>query len=408
MPKDKPEIRFAGFTDAWEKRRLGELATIQGGGTPSSTNSDYWNGDINWFTPTEVSNTGYVKESVRKITNLGLKKSSAKLLPKGTVLMTSRAGVGDMGILTVPAATNQGFQSMIPNEEVPSYFLYSMQSFISKKANRLASGSTFSEISGKQVSKISINIPAEKEEKIQIGKLFEQLNNFITVNQRKVDLLKELKKGFLQKMFPKNGEDKPEIRFAGYTDVWEKRKLGEIGETHSGIGFPENEQGGKKGIPFFKVSDMNNLGNEHEMNVANNYVNDEQLERRKWKVINNVPGIIFAKVGAAIMLNRKRLIKVPFLMDNNTMEYAFDRSWNVYFGKTLFETLNLPKYAQVGALPSYNGSDIETISVEIPEKDEQERIGTFFQRLDQLITVNQRRVDLLKQEKKALLQKMFV
>lgn len=89
------------------------------------------------------------------------------------------------------------------------------------------------------------------------------------------------------------------------------------------------------------------------------------------------------------MLNRKRLIKVPFLMDNNTMEYAFDRSWNVYFGKTLFETLNLPKYAQVGALPSYNGSDIETISVEIPEKDEQERIGTFFQRLDQLITVNQ-------------------
>lgn len=176
-------MHICSFTVTWEKRRLGELATIQGGGTPSSTNSDYWNGDINWFTPTEVSNTGYVKESVRKITNLGLKKSSAKLLPKGTVLMTSRAGVGDMGILTVPAATNQGFQSMIPNEEVPSYFLYSMQSFISKKANRLASGSTFSEISGKQVSKISINIPAEKEEKIQIGKLFEQLNNFITVNQ---------------------------------------------------------------------------------------------------------------------------------------------------------------------------------------------------------------------------------
>nr|WP_277380046.1 restriction endonuclease subunit S [Weissella paramesenteroides] len=169
---------------SWEKRKLGELAIIQGGGTPSSINSDYWNGNINWFTPTEVSNTGYVKESARKITNLGLKKSSAKLLPKGTVLMTSRAGVGDMGILTVPAATNQGFQSMIPNEEMPSYFLYSMQSFISKEANRLASGSTFSEISGKQVSKIVINVPSEKGEKVQIGKLFEQLNNLITVNQR--------------------------------------------------------------------------------------------------------------------------------------------------------------------------------------------------------------------------------
>lgn len=97
--------------------------------------------------------------------------------------MTSRAGVGDMGILKVPAATNQGFQSMIPNEDVPSYFLYSMQSFISKEANRLASGSTFSEISGKQVSKISINVPSEQGEKGQIGKLFEQLNKLITVNQ---------------------------------------------------------------------------------------------------------------------------------------------------------------------------------------------------------------------------------
>lgn len=135
---------------------------------------------------------------------------------------------------------------------------------------------------------------------------------------------------------------------------------------------------------------MNNVGNEHEMNSANNYVSNNQLKRKKWKVINNVPGVIFAKVGAAIMLNRKRLVRVPFLIDNNTMEYAFDDSWDTYFGQTLFETINLPRYAQVGALPSYNGSDIETISIEVPNKNEQERIGSFFKRLDHLITLHQR------------------
>ncbi|WEV57896.1 restriction endonuclease subunit S [Ligilactobacillus acidipiscis] len=190
-------------------------------------------------------------------------------------------------------------------------------------------------------------------------------------------------------------------------DDWEQRKLGEIGKTFSGIGFPENEQGGTEGIPFFKVSDMNNVGNEHEMNSANNYVSNNQLKRKKWKVINNVPGVIFAKVGAAIMLNRKRLVRVPFLIDNNTMEYAFDDSWDTYFGQTLFETINLPRYAQVGALPSYNGSDIETISIEVPNKNEQERIGSFFKRLDHLITLHQRKYDKLKKLKSAYLSEMF-
>ncbi|EEI20573.1 hypothetical protein HMPREF0497_0649, partial [Lentilactobacillus buchneri ATCC 11577] len=127
MSEEKqPKIRFKGFDDPWEQRKISELAKIQGGGTPDSTNSKFWNGDINWFTPTEVSNQGYLFESNKKISKSGLKHSSAKLMPVGTVLMTSRAGVGNMGILSLPAATNQGFQSMIPNEDIPSYFLFSM------------------------------------------------------------------------------------------------------------------------------------------------------------------------------------------------------------------------------------------------------------------------------------------
>ena len=179
----------------------------------------------------------------------------------------------------------------------------------------------------------------------------------------------------------------PEIRFEGFTDTWEQRKLGEIGKTQSGIGFPDKEQGGTEGIPFFKVSDMNNQGNENEMLTANNYVSKEQIERKKWKPIEDVPAIMFAKVGAAIMLNRKRIVRSSFLLDNNTMAYIFDNSWNANFGKTMFETINLPKYAQVGALPSYNSSDIENINIIIPNKEEQEKIGTFFKNLDDTIAL---------------------
>lgn len=181
----------------------------------------------------------------------------------------------------------------------------------------------------------------------------------------------------------------------------------EVGKTQSGIGFPDAEQGGTEGVPFYKVSDMNKPGNEHEMVNANNYVNYEQLSRKKWKIIETVPAVIFAKVGAAIMLNRKRLVTSPFLIDNNTMAYVFDGSWNIDFGKTLFETINLPRYAQVGALPSYNGSDIESIEVTLPNKGEQVKLGAFFKSLDDTIALHQRKLDKLQELKKAALQALF-
>ena len=191
-------------------------------------------------------------------------------------------------------------------------------------------------------------------------------------------------------------------------NAWELRKLGDMGKTKSGVGFPDIEQGGKKGVPFFKVSDMNNVGNENELVNANNYVTAERIFRKKWRVIDEVPAIVFAKVGAAIMLNRKRIVKIPFLIDNNTMAYIFSDFWDISFGKSLFETINLPKYAQVGALPSYNANDIETISTAIPNINEQQKIGSFFKHLDELITLHQRELELLKTLKKTMLQQMFV
>ena len=201
----------------------------------------------------------------------------------------------------------------------------------------------------------------------------------------------------------------PKLRFPGFTDPWEQRRLGEIGSARSGVGFPNAEQGGNEGTPFYKVSDMNLEGNELQLRRANNYVTDEQIERKRWKPINEVPAMFFAKVGAAVLLNRKRLVDEPFLLDNNTMAYSFDRQfWDVAFGRILFDGLDLASLVQVGALPSYNASDVESMKVAVPSKiAEQTKIGALFAKLDSLIALHQRELDHVKELKKGLLQKMF-
>ncbi|RHW48957.1 restriction endonuclease subunit S [Lactobacillus bombicola] len=176
-----------------------------------------------------------------------------------------------------------------------------------------------------------------------------------------------------------------------FVSAWEQHKLGDLGEIKSGIGFPENEQGGKNGIPIYKVSDMNSPQNKIKMTVSNNYVSEKQIQNKKWHVISYIPSLIFAKIGAALMLDRKRLVEHPFLIDNNIMAYSLSNVWNRYFAITLFQNIYLPKYTQVGALPSLSGTDIKMIKVLIPQIEEQEKIGSFFNQLDTLITLQQRK-----------------
>ncbi|TLQ22657.1 restriction endonuclease subunit S [Lactobacillus helveticus] len=196
-----PELRFAGFADDWEERKLGELSNIVGGGTPSTSNPEYWDGDIDWYAPAEIGEQSYVSKSKKTITELGLKKSSARILPVGTVLFTSRAGIGNTAILAKEATTNQGFQSIVPDQnKLDSYFIFSRTNELKRYGEVTGAGSTFVEISGKQMSKMSIMVP-ELSEQQKIGSFFKQLDDTIALHQRKLDLLKEQKKGFLQKMF---------------------------------------------------------------------------------------------------------------------------------------------------------------------------------------------------------------
>ena len=136
---------------------------------------------------------------------------------------------------------------------------------------------------------------------------------------------------------------------------------------------------------------MNLDGNENEMIVANNYVTAEQIADHRWSPITELPAIFFAKVGAAVMLNRKRLCRFPFLLDNNTMAYSLSPTkWDADFAKALFGTVDLTSLVQVGALPSYNAGDVESMGIYLPSLFEQEQIGAFFRLLDNLITLHQR------------------
>lgn len=141
---------------------------------------------------------------------------------------------------------------------------------------------------------------------------------------------------------------------------------------------------------------MNLDGNENEMIVANNYVTAEQIADHRWSPITELPAIFFAKVGAAVMLNRKRLCRFPFLLDNNTMAYSLSPTkWDADFAKALFGTVDLTSLVQVGALPSYNAGDVESMGIYLPSLFEQEQIGAFFKLLDNLITLHQRQPFLL-------------
>ncbi|WP_305774721.1 restriction endonuclease subunit S [Lactococcus lactis] len=196
----KPKRRFPGFTDDWEQRELGEVADIIGGGTPSTSVKEFWDGNIDWYSPVEIGDKVFVNGSQKKITDLGFQKSSAQMLPAGTVLFTSRAGIGSTAILETEACTNQGFQSIVPKENLDTYFIYSRSHELKRYGEITGAGSTFVEVSGKQMAKMPILIP-DIEEQREIGNFFQNLDQTIAFQQQKLEKLQNIKKAYLNEMF---------------------------------------------------------------------------------------------------------------------------------------------------------------------------------------------------------------
>lgn len=198
-----PNLRFKEFQGEWEKTKFGDIAVVVGGGTPDTNTSQYWNGKIQWFTPSEIGRNKYVYNSVRTISEEGLNKSSAKLLPTGTILLSSRATVGECSINKKECTTNQGFQSLIPKENISNEFVYYLIQTKRKDLIRKSCGSTFLEISANEVRKIVVSIPTIKEQD-KIAKLLSLLDERIATQNKIIDKLQSLIRGIAQNIVRNN------------------------------------------------------------------------------------------------------------------------------------------------------------------------------------------------------------
>jgi type I restriction enzyme S subunit len=195
--------RLPGFSGEWEVKRLDELAEIRSGGTPSTAQPQFWDGDVLWCTPTDITALNghkYLGDTSRKITQLGLKSSSAEMIPAKSIVMTSRATIGECAINTDPISTNQGFKNFIPFEAVDVEFLYYLlltqkQGFIS-----LCGGSTFLEIGKTQLAAFCVLLPATKAEQTAIATVLSDMDAEITALEQRLDKTRDLKQGMMQEL----------------------------------------------------------------------------------------------------------------------------------------------------------------------------------------------------------------
>lgn len=396
-----PSVRFTRFKDNWVETKLGDVVDIVGGGTPDTNIPEFWNGNIDWYSPTEIGKNVYANGSIKKITLSGLKNSSAKILPaKKTVLFSSRAGIGEMAILNKPAATNQGFQSFIAND-IDVYFLYSMGSKIKKFALSKSSGSTFLEISRNQLAQMEFLAPSSNSnEQTQIGHFFQNLDESIALKEKKLAQTQNLKKAMLEKMFPKAGSKQPEIRLKGFSGDWEKYSLFDV--VHYKNGKSHESDVVKKGK--YIVINSKFISTDGLIKKFCDIQLEPLFENDIVFVLSDVPN--------------GRALSKTFLVDSNqkytlnqriaglSAKHDFD-SYFVYI--VLNRNPYFLKFDDGVGQTNLSLADMSNFIEFYPNTTkEQKDISKFFKQLDQTLTLRQQQLQTLKNLKKAFLEKMFV
>jgi type I restriction enzyme S subunit len=408
--KNVPAVRFSEFSEKWNFKNLENLSTNGfsngifndpkkvGKGYKLINVKDMYVGDsidISTLTLIDIDEKQFKRNKVEYGDIFFTRSSLVKegIAHSNVNLSNAEDITFDGHIIRMRPNTNQIF---------PKFLAYLLKTSTARK-QLIVRGktTTMTTIGQEEIGTVVITFPTLPEQQ-KIAAFLTAVDEKIQQLTKKKDLLEQYKKGVMQQIFNQ------EIRFKDdngndFAD-WKEKKLKEIGKFNSGTGFTENAQGGKDGIPFYKVSDMNLEGNEFEMKVSNNYVSADQVRIYKYKPIVK-PSIIFAKVGAAIFLERKRIAK-DFLIDNNMM--SFTPRDNILFIKYVFETLKLSRFAQVGALPSYNSSDIGIIKIKLPSKPEQKKIASFLSAIDDKINLVNQQLEKTQRFKKGLLQQMFV
>ena len=197
--KEDPKSRFGKIPESWRIMRLSDVADVIGGSTPNTDQPEYWGGSIRWATPSDITALDDVTigDTARTITDEGLSSTSTHILPEESVLLTSRASIGNCAVNTVPMATNQGFQSLVPGEDIDTWYLFYRISYMAPYLERLGSGSTFSEISRQTVRNLIIPVPPLEEQRV-IGHRLRAFDEMIYANREQVKELERLKRGLMQ------------------------------------------------------------------------------------------------------------------------------------------------------------------------------------------------------------------
>ena len=407
----KPALRFKGFTDPWEQRKISELAEkTYGGGTPTTSNEAFWNGNIPWIQSSDIVDGKLMGVEPRKyITQTGLNSSATQLVPKNSIAIITRVGVGKLAYMPFSYSTSQDFLSLSKLNTEPFFTVYACYKKLQSELNTVQ-GTSIKGITKDELLAKTISVPVYSEQK-QIGSFFAQLDTLITLHQRKYEKLVNIKKSMLDKMFPKNGASVPEIRFKGFTDPWEQRKLGDAFErvvrknTNNESRLPltiSAQDGLVDQITYFNnrvaSRDVSNYYLVYNGEFAYNKSTSDgypfgAVKRLDWyeKGVLSTLYIVFA-------------LKHPEKDDSDFMTVFYDTDrWHRGVAERAAEG------ARNHGLLNISADDFFDIDTTMPEdKVEQEKIGRLLKKLDTLITLHQRKLEKLQNIKKSCLEKMFV
>ncbi|EOI6539823.1 restriction endonuclease subunit S [Enterococcus hirae] len=402
----QPEIRFPGFTEDWEQRKLGDITESFSGGTPTAGKSEYYGGDIPFIRSGEISS----ELTELFITENGLNNSSAKMVKAGDILYALYGATsGEVSISRINGAINQAILAIRPTKNDNSYLIVQ---WLRKQKDTIIS--TYLQggqgnLSGSIVKDLVITLPQDKEEQNKIGAFFKQLDDTIALHQRKLDLLKETKKGFLQKMFPKNGAKVPEIRFPGFTEAWEERKLETLFEKGGSGGTPKstNPDYYRGDIPFLGISDISN-SNGYIKKTEKSITLEGLNNSAAWVVPKGAISLaMYASVGKLAILNIDVATSQAFynmvFNDDRLRDFVYQR---LSMANDLGEWIKL---ISTGTQANLNADKVKNFVIQLPSNIEEiGKIGSFLNQIDNTIILHQRKLDLLKETKKGFLQKMFV
>ena len=398
----QPEIRFPGFTEGWEQHKLIEVARYRNGKAHEQAIDE--SGKYIVVNSKFVSTNGRVKKYTNIIIDPLKKNELAFVLsdvPNGKAI--ARTFLVDK---EHRYTLNQRIAGITPHKDTDSYFLNVLMNrnpYFLKFDNGV--GQT--NLTKADVENFIGHYPSYEEQQ-KIGTFFKQLDDTIALHQRKLDLLKETKKGFLQKMFPKNGAKVPEVRFPGFTEDWEERKFGEIVQVSRGLTYkPSDVQ--IEGIRVLRSSNINEdvfVLRDDDVFVKPDAVNIAPIK--------NGDILITSANGSSRLVGKHAIVNG---LQDKTVHGGFMlrvKSKNTWFTNSLMSSrwynyfINIYVSGGNGAIGNLRKYDLESQTIIVPDDEEQQKIGAFFKQLDDTIALHQRKLDLLKETKKGFLQKMFV